>query len=316
MRTRFILAAMLLVAATSTAFAADANIPYGEYITDLLAWFRDIAVIVIVWLIKSYGPPMARQYITTLMVGKAVDYAIGVVDGAIKGKVWTVDITNQVLAEAEAFLQDHYSLITKWVGDRLRPLILSQLSAIGAVPAEATKQSLDLAPVAVKPVAVARMPGLALLIVACAGLLMLLSGTGVEAKTAVLSGQQSVLNIFPQIQKQLQDVVTFFENWTEDDLNSAATLSMSIEGLQDPTGQACWQTYKNLGLLIKAHPLPLTLKGATDIEALRLFEKSVKQACAKMECTQLWSDLTNMANAANGQPLSIPSFSTICARVP
>jgi hypothetical protein len=123
------------------------------------------------------------------------------------------------------------------------------------------------------------------------------------------------LGLMSKISSDLQPFITFFQTWTQDDLAGAVALSTSIASMPDPVGQACWQTFGSIGALIQQHPVPATLKLATDIEALRLLRNGVKAVCAKPECNQVFADLANMANAVN--PLApVPTLMTFCAKVP
>lgn len=99
------------------------------------------------------------------------------------------------------------------------------------------------------------------------------------------------------------------------DINGAATLSMQITGLQDPVGNACWKQLAPVQALIKAHPLPVTLKIASDIEALRLAAIAMNQVCSNPNCGQMFLDATNAATAIAGVPIPI-SLGSLCAKVP
>lgn len=103
--------------------------------------------------------------------------------------------------------------------------------------------------------------------------------------------------------------------WTADDLTAAQALSTSVSGLQDPVGAACWASFSNLVGLLKQHPIPLTLKVATDLEALRLTHIALKQICENPNCGQMWTDLQNAQAALSIVPLPF-SMQSICARVP
>lgn len=99
------------------------------------------------------------------------------------------------------------------------------------------------------------------------------------------------------------------------DFGDAATLATQIPGLQDNVGSACWQQFAPIQALLKAHPLPLTLKVATDIEALRLAALGLNQVCANPNCGSMWNDAANAANAITGAPLPI-SLGSLCSKVP
>ena len=107
----------------------------------------------------------------------------------------------------------------------------------------------------------------------------------------------------------------FFAKWADEDLKGAADLAIAIPDLQDPVGKACWDTFASMGALIKAHPLPATLKLASDIQAARLFLMAVKKVCQKPECSQVWNDLQNQVAALAPIPAPV-SLSSICAKIP
>ena len=99
------------------------------------------------------------------------------------------------------------------------------------------------------------------------------------------------------------------------DIDGAVALSTSIPGLQDPVGNACWSSLAGVQALIKAHPLPLTLKAASDFEALRLATIALNQMCANPNCGQMWQDVQNTAASIAGLPIPV-SLAAICSKVP
>lgn len=150
---------------------------------------------------------------------------------------------------------------------------------------------------------------------------LLLGAPRAEAATAKIPARTGIANpldplgLLSKISSDIQPFITFFQTWTQDDLAAAVTLSTSIPSMPDPIGQACWQTFGSIGALVQAHPLPVTLKLASDIEALRLLRSGVKAVCGKPECNQVFADLANMANAIN--PLApIPTLMSFCAKIP
>jgi hypothetical protein len=113
----------------------------------------------------------------------------------------------------------------------------------------------------------------------------------------------------------LSPLASLIGGWTAEHIAEAEKLAAAIEGLQDPIGKACWQSFANIGAVLKAHPLPLTLKIAPDIEAARLFFMAVKQVCANPYCTQLWADIANQVGALAPIPAPI-SLQAVCAKIP
>jgi len=101
----------------------------------------------------------------------------------------------------------------------------------------------------------------------------------------------------------------------QNDGTASVQLSTAIPELQDYVGQACWTQIALIGKVVKAHPIPLTLKIASDIEAMRLVGMSLNKICANPNCGQMWTDVQNVANAINPTvlPVSLPS---ICSKIP
>ena len=108
------------------------------------------------------------------------------------------------------------------------------------------------------------------------------------------------------------NVATFLNNLAA--ISDAVTLSTQIQGLQDPVGNACWTQLAPVQQLIKLHPLPATLKIASDLEALRLAAIAMNQICANPNCGQMFLDLTNAASALSPVPLPM-SLASICSKV-
>jgi hypothetical protein len=99
------------------------------------------------------------------------------------------------------------------------------------------------------------------------------------------------------------------------DTSDAISLSSQIPGIQDPVGGACWKSFDGLSQVMKAHPVPLTLKVATDLEAARLAAIALNQVCVNPNCTQMWADVSNVVNAFSLAPMSV-SLQALCSKVP
>lgn len=127
----------------------------------------------------------------------------------------------------------------------------------------------------------------------------LLLSTPVHAQTKATPAPLSAINLLANLAP---------------DIDAAIALSTSIPVLQDPVGNACWQSFNGLAQVIKAHPIPLTLKIATDMEAARLVHLALNQICANPNCGQMWLDLQNAQTALAIAPLPF-TFSSLCAKV-
>lgn len=105
-------------------------------------------------------------------------------------------------------------------------------------------------------------------------------------------------------------------NFIGEDNTQAVGLSTAIPSLQDGNGQQCWIAMQSFAAIFKAHPIPVTLKIASDIEALRLAEMAANKICGNSACTQVFADLTNTVQAASPVTVPIPSLNSLCSKVP
>jgi hypothetical protein len=110
-------------------------------------------------------------------------------------------------------------------------------------------------------------------------------------------------------------IVTIIQNWADQDVQAAIALATSVDGLPDPVGAACWRTWASAGGVLKAHPLPLTLKLATDVEAARLVAMAIKKVCMDPNCSQVWNDIQNQVTALAIVPLPV-QLASVCSRIP
>lgn len=137
------------------------------------------------------------------------------------------------------------------------------------------------------------------------------SQTPIEFNNGAASGSTTTANASSALSSALGDIINFFST----DFDDAAALAVAIPSLQDNNGAACWKQASSIGVLLKAHPLPVTFKAATDFEALRLFSMAVNQMCQNPACTQVFTDLSNGV-AQIGVGIPIPSLTSLCAKVP
>lgn len=110
-------------------------------------------------------------------------------------------------------------------------------------------------------------------------------------------------------------LIKALNSWITDDINEAERLSTAIPELQDPVGQACWKQFQAMGSIVKQHPLPLSLKQATDLESSRLLTMAIKNVCKNPQCTQMFTDLSNQVGAFAPIPTGL-SFTAICSKIP
>ena len=112
------------------------------------------------------------------------------------------------------------------------------------------------------------------------------------------------------------NVFTDIANWVGGDLTAAETLAIQNPALQDWTGYACWKAAETFVGVLKAHPIPLTLKAASDAEALRLATSAAKALCQTSACQTVSGDLLGgIAQMGLGVPPPI-TLQTLCAKIP
>ena len=109
-----------------------------------------------------------------------------------------------------------------------------------------------------------------------------------------------------------QDVATFIG----EDNADAIALATVVPALQDGNGQQCWIAMQAFALVFKAHPIPLTLKVASDLEALRLNQIAANKICTNSACTQVFADLTNTVAQVSPINILVPSLNQLCSKVP
>jgi hypothetical protein len=134
------------------------------------------------------------------------------------------------------------------------------------------------------------------------------------ATTAETSEQAAANKIFAALAKPFQDLAAFIGA----DIEGAVTLSTAIPALQDGHGQQCWMEMRQFSAIVKAHPVPVTLKLATDLEALRLSMMAANNLCANVHCTEVFDDLANavVTLAPINAGIAIPSLKSLCSKVP
>lgn len=127
------------------------------------------------------------------------------------------------------------------------------------------------------------------------------------AKTA-----NAASNIATALAKPFKDIADFIGA----DADGAVKLATIIPALQDGHGQQCWIAMKSFGDIVQAHPVPITFHVLQDYETLRLLGIATNNLCSNTHCTQVFADLTSMAQAASPMPLAIPSLHDLCVKVP
>lgn len=129
--------------------------------------------------------------------------------------------------------------------------------------------------------------------------------------TASSAAQNSIETFLAKPFKELADFIGA-------DSDTAIALSTQIPELQDGHGQQCWLATRQFGEVVKAHPIPLTLKAQTDLEALRLLMMAANNLCANVHCTQVFDDLKNGVQtlAPLNASIPLPGLHDLCAKVP
>lgn len=130
-------AACLATSPTLAADGATVTVPIGDWIAAGVTDLASVLLAVASYIVARWVPQAVRTYLTEQLLQRAVDYAVAVVAGAARGRVLTVPVANQVLAEAMAYAIDHAPGTAKWLGDTLKPKLLARLGAAGVLPPDA-----------------------------------------------------------------------------------------------------------------------------------------------------------------------------------
>lgn len=105
-----LLAILFAGPAAAATVSPSITIPWGDWAASLLMTVAALIVPLITWALR-FLPAQLQALIRTVQVeqllGKAVSYGLNATAGAARGKVLTVDVGNQVLAEAVHYAVEH-----------------------------------------------------------------------------------------------------------------------------------------------------------------------------------------------------------------
>lgn len=131
------------------------TVPVGSWLAAFLDWLQPLAVTAagasIAYVAARAGGPLAillTDKATDAMLLRAIDYAFGAVVGVEKGKSFTIEAGNDVLAAAERYAVSNAPLLAARLGDRLRVALFARLASAGGVPATASAENYN---AAIKP---------------------------------------------------------------------------------------------------------------------------------------------------------------------
>lgn len=107
----------------ATAFAADGStvtIPYGDYLIELAHIVGSLAVALFPVAVALLPAPV-RLVVSAVfgeqLLRNARDYALNAIEGAAKGKTLSVDVGNQVLAQAVQYaVSEGAPWLVRWLG--------------------------------------------------------------------------------------------------------------------------------------------------------------------------------------------------------
>lgn len=100
--------------------------------------------------------------------------------------------------------------------------------------------------------------------------------------------------------------------WAKGDVVTAIGAATKYSALQDQVGPACLADLQTLATMLADHPLPATLKLATDSEYLILDMAQIDKICANTACSQRTADILRIVNVVKSLPVQV-SFQTLCS---
>lgn len=135
MKLIYALLGALLLACTP-AYAADVSIPWGDWISAGINFFRQdiiyVLTLAVVWAGRKI-PGQLGELIQGMrldsLLNRAADYAIAAVDGAAKGKTANLSIANEMLAAAVEYALANAPKLASKYADTLHAKILARISA-------------------------------------------------------------------------------------------------------------------------------------------------------------------------------------------
>ena len=154
----------------------------------------------------------------------------------------------------------------------------------------------------------------ALIIFAC---LTTLCGTAV-AQQRVSAPHNPITDIRDAIEGAAprggQNALQQFAKILTSDFQGAEDMAVSVPGMPDGNGQACWREMKSAGKILQSHPIPQGAELATDIETIRLLFMVANKVCTNSACTQVFADGANVVQALG--PIPVLSLNGICSKIP
>jgi hypothetical protein len=129
---------------------------------------------------------------------------------------------------------------------------------------------------------------------------------------SIFSGSKPTDNPIASILQQ-------FAAFIDADNVGAINLSQAIKNLPDGNGYVCWTQMRGFSEVVKAHPIPLTFKLQSDIEAARLLMMAANKVCGNSACQQVNSELKNgiLAALPINAGISLPfDLNNICSKIP
>ena len=125
-------------AADAAASSSDVVVPWGVWLSSLLASLVSIAVAGFSYVVARFAPAYLKLFLTNDLIAKAVNYGFGAVEGAVAGQVLDVKTANAVVSAAANYAVQAEPQFAAWLGANLMPTILAKLSALGVLPADAS----------------------------------------------------------------------------------------------------------------------------------------------------------------------------------
>jgi hypothetical protein len=131
--------AFLAVVFTLPALATDGvvTVPWGDWVASLASeHVKETVLVVVIWLYRKvlYSLPVSLYAgLQTLRVEQllehAINYGFNAVPGAVRGRVLSINLANDVIAEILQYAIDRAPTLVRWAGgaDALRKMIVARL---------------------------------------------------------------------------------------------------------------------------------------------------------------------------------------------
>ena len=122
---------------------AAVSIPWGDWLVQLINALVPYVAPLIAILVAKVGKTQLDRWLLAQYLPQAVNYAIAVTEGAVAGKVLSVELSNKALDQAGNWLVANAPSAVEYYGPKLREFLLIELNKVAPIAADANAHNLN-----------------------------------------------------------------------------------------------------------------------------------------------------------------------------